>query len=42
MRSGADGNTFTVSVEASVDGVDDGGLTDERLALISAEAIGHQ
>ena len=40
MRRGADGNTFTVSVEASANGVGDGGLTDERLALISAEVIG--
>jgi len=35
MRNGADGNTFTTLVRASTSVVDDGGLTAEKLALIS-------
>ena len=43
MRRGADGNTLTVWVKASAVGIDGGGLTDERLALISeGNAIGRQ
>ena len=35
MRNGADGNTFTTLVKASTFVVDGGGLTAEKLALIS-------
>ena len=40
MRNGADGNTFTTLVKAATV-VDDGGLTAEKLALISGKVVEH-
>jgi hypothetical protein len=40
MRNGADGNTFTTLVKAATV-VDGGGLTAEKLALISGKVVEH-
>lgn len=42
MRNDADGNTFTTLVKPSTFVVDGGGLTVEKLALISEKMIEHQ